>query len=212
MNYLKQFHTNLNNYNNPPFVYYLLFNPDDIVSKSSYKKHSIEKVDNNILKRRNKSKTIGFLQNQKLTDSSKMNISRIEIEAIVRNNSIQNNKQNLNLQQLNSNTNPNAAFLAPYKNHPQFNYLQNQHTLDLTKVIQLRNPNGSKKDVTTLILKPQAMAIAGLEGTAIATPVARALVEKGTDVDIYFEPQAVAVAGPGGIAHAQSELEIGYIE
>lgn len=62
----------------------------------------------------------------------------------------------------------------------------------------------------TLVLKPVARAIAGQDGRAIATPVSRAVLQGGTNADILFEPEAVAVAGPGGIAHAESDLEISY--
>lgn len=60
------------------------------------------------------------------------------------------------------------------------------------------------------MLKPVARAIAGQDGRAIATPVSRAVLQEGTNADILFEPEAVAVAGPGGIAHAESDLEISY--
>lgn len=111
-------------------------------------------------------------------------------------------------------TDPNAAFFAPYKNHPLFTYLRDKHTLDFSKVIEYKTEDQnlqSEKDTVTLILKPMARAIAGLEGRAMATPLSRAVVEKGTNADILFEPDAVAIVGPGGIAHAQSELEVGYV-
>lgn len=66
------------------------------------------------------------------------------------------------------------------------------------------------KEVTTLILKPVARSIAGVDGKAISTPLSKAILRQGTNVDILFEPEAVAIAGPGGIAHAESDLEITY--
>lgn len=109
---------------------------------------------------------------------------------------------------------PNAAFFAPYKNNPLFTYLKGKHTLDTSKLIQFKygTSKADKKDTVTLILKPIARAVAGLEGKAMATPLSRAVVERGTNADILFEPDAFAIVGPGGIAHAQSELEIGYID
>jgi hypothetical protein len=65
---------------------------------------------------------------------------------------------------------------------------------------------------TTLVLKPAAKAVAGAEGIAIAAPLSRAVVRKGQEVNIHFNPDAVAVAGPGGVAHAHSDLIISYLE
>lgn len=65
-----------------------------------------------------------------------------------------------------------------------------------------------QKDQLTFVLKPSAKAIAGKRGTAIASPYSRAVLPEEGDVNIIYEPEAVAIAGPGGIAHAQSELDI----
>lgn len=100
--------------------------------------------------------------------------------------------------------------LAPYRFHPLFNYIKNKSTIDQDKIIHFRNPNKDEKEVTTLILKPVARSIAGVDGKAMATPVSKAILRKGMSVDILFEPDAIAIAGPGGIAHAQSDLEISY--
>lgn len=64
--------------------------------------------------------------------------------------------------------------------------------------------------VTNLVLKPVAKSIAGSSGSAIANPQARAILKRGHRFEILFEPEAVAIAGPGGVAHAQSDLEIMY--
>lgn len=77
-------------------------------------------------------------------------------------------------------------------------------------MIRFRASNSINDDVTTLILKPQSTAVAGVEGKAVSNPLSRAILREGTNVDILFEPAAVAIAGPGGIAHAQSDLEISY--
>jgi hypothetical protein len=71
--------------------------------------------------------------------------------------------------------------------------------------------SGLKKP-TTLILKPVAKVVAGPKGIAIAAPISRAVVRKGQDVNIHFDPEAVAVVGPGGIADAHSELFLSYYE
>lgn len=68
------------------------------------------------------------------------------------------------------------------------------------------------EDTSTLILKPVARAIAGPEGKAMATPLSRAVLRRNSNVDILFEPDSVAIAGPGGIAHAESDLEITYVD
>lgn len=101
--------------------------------------------------------------------------------------------------------------LAPFREHPLFYFIQNMNTLPSGKVFKIRSSNSVKEaDVTTLILKPQATAVAGVEGKAISNPLSRAILRKNSNADILFEPQAVAIAGPGGIAHAQSDLEISY--
>lgn len=113
-----------------------------------------------------------------------------------------------------NNKSDNDVSLSSYKNHPLFYYLKNNNTLKENDVIRLRNINNDNdvNDVATLILKPVARAVAGDDGRAIATPLSRAILRKGVDADILFEPESVAIAGPGGIAHAQSDLEISYEE
>lgn len=71
---------------------------------------------------------------------------------------------------------------------------------------------GELKKPTTLVLKPVAKVVAGPKGIAIAAPVSRAVVRKGQDVNIHFDPEAVAVVGPGGVADAHSELFLSYYE
>lgn len=103
--------------------------------------------------------------------------------------------------------------LAPFRAHPLLHYVKNRNTINPNKIISFRNndiSNGPSKDITTLILKPVARSIAGVDGTAISTPLSRAILRQGMNVDILFEPEAVAIAGPGGIAHAESDLEITY--
>jgi hypothetical protein len=73
------------------------------------------------------------------------------------------------------------------------------------------NPSEQGKP-TTLVLKPAAKAVAGANGIAIAAPLSRAVVRKGQEVKIHFDPDAVAVVGPGGFAHAHSDLLLSYYE
>lgn len=63
---------------------------------------------------------------------------------------------------------------------------------------------------TSLILKPVAKAVAGPRGVAVASPVAKAVLRRGQPVLVEFDPDAVAIAGPGGEAHAQPKLVISY--
>lgn len=103
--------------------------------------------------------------------------------------------------------------LAPYRNHPLLHFIKNRNTIDLNKIITFRSKDISKipaEDITTLILKPVARSVAGVDGKAISMPLSKAILRQGTNVDILFEPEAVAIAGPGGIAHAESDLEITY--
>jgi hypothetical protein len=74
------------------------------------------------------------------------------------------------------------------------------------------NPSEQGKKPTTLVLKPAAKAIAGANGIAIAAPLSRAVVRKGQKVNIHFDPDAVAVVGPGGFADAHSDLLLSYYE
>ncbi|KAF7267454.1 hypothetical protein GWI33_019320 [Rhynchophorus ferrugineus] len=101
--------------------------------------------------------------------------------------------------------------LAPYRMHPLFEFIKNQNTIAGNRILRFRSNKVRKEsDITTLILKPQSTAVAGVEGKAVSNPLSKAILRKGIDVDILFEPAAVAIAGPGGIAHAQSDLEIHY--
>lgn len=102
-----------------------------------------------------------------------------------------------------------AILTSPYRAHPLFYFLKNKNTIQKDKIISFRNEN-STLPVTSLILKPVAKAVAGVDGKAISMPISKAVLRRGTNVDILFEPEAVAIVGPGGIAHAQSSLEITY--
>ena len=68
------------------------------------------------------------------------------------------------------------------------------------------------KKPTTLVLKPVANVVAGPKGIAIAASISRAVVRKGQEVNIHFDPAAVAVVSPGGVADAHSELFLSYYE
>jgi Domain of unknown function (DUF4774) len=67
-------------------------------------------------------------------------------------------------------------------------------------------------DEATLILEPDSKAISGNGGTSISTPVSRAILRKGTAVKVLFRPQSVAITGAYGIAHAQADLLLDFIE
>ncbi|XP_049839003.1 uncharacterized protein LOC126284249 isoform X2 [Schistocerca gregaria] len=82
---------------------------------------------------------------------------------------------------------------------------------DLTAWRQNYTDPNRPPGTTTLILKPEAEAVAGCNGTAIANPISHAVVPIGQPVDVHFEPRAVAVAGPGGKAKAQSDLVVSFV-
>ena len=103
-----------------------------------------------------------------------------------------------------------SAKIQPYKLHPLLHYLKNDNALDRGRVFRFREESSRESDTVTLILKPVARAVAGQRGRAIATPLSRAILRQNVNVDVLFEPEAVAIAGPGGIAHAESDLEIMY--
>jgi hypothetical protein len=65
---------------------------------------------------------------------------------------------------------------------------------------------------TRLVLKPVAKAVAGAKGVAIASPVARAVLRRGQPVTIDFDPDSVAIAGPGGRAHSHPTLVVSYAD
>ncbi|CAO1317712.1 unnamed protein product [Diamesa hyperborea] len=48
---------------------------------------------------------------------------------------------------------------------------------------------------STLILEPHSKAIVGNDGTAISSPISRAILRRGTAVKVLFKPQSVAIAG-----------------
>ncbi|XP_030385824.1 uncharacterized protein LOC115632719 [Scaptodrosophila lebanonensis] len=66
--------------------------------------------------------------------------------------------------------------------------------------------NGRKQ--AALILEPHSKAVVGNGGTAISTPISKALLKKGVPTNVYFNPESVAIAGVGGKAHAAADLEL----
>lgn len=67
-------------------------------------------------------------------------------------------------------------------------------------------------DEATLILEPNSRAVSGNGGTSISAPVSRAILRKGTAVKVLFRPQSFAITGANGIAHAQADLLLDFIE
>ncbi|CAK1552486.1 unnamed protein product [Leptosia nina] len=59
-----------------------------------------------------------------------------------------------------------------------------------------------------LYVDPQARAVSGNEGSAIANPISYVFIRGGEKGSVVHKPLATAVAGPGGIAHALSELYV----
>ncbi|GAB0100337.1 hypothetical protein DMENIID0001_163620 [Sergentomyia squamirostris] len=66
----------------------------------------------------------------------------------------------------------------------------------------------SRVKESTIHLAPVGKAVAGERGTAISAPLARAIIPPNTRATVIFHPDSVAIAGPGGRAHAHSDLEI----
>lgn len=64
------------------------------------------------------------------------------------------------------------------------------------------------KKPATLILEPHSKAVVGNGGTAISTPISKAYLKRGVSTNVYFNPESVAIAGVGGKAHAQADLEL----
>lgn len=58
-----------------------------------------------------------------------------------------------------------------------------------------------------ILLKPRAYAET-VKGIAIANPISNLVIARNHTGSIVHQPQATAVAGPGGIAHALSELNL----
>ncbi|CAG9785315.1 unnamed protein product [Diatraea saccharalis] len=64
------------------------------------------------------------------------------------------------------------------------------------------------KDSFILYLKPTAHAMNSPRGVAVANPVSNVLVSRNDIGSIVHSPVASAIVGPGGIAHAQSDLNL----
>lgn len=64
----------------------------------------------------------------------------------------------------------------------------------------------------TLILEPSSKAVVGNGGTAISSPISRAILRKNMGTRVLYRPESVAIAGVGGTAHAQSDLILDYVE
>ena len=70
---------------------------------------------------------------------------------------------------------------------------------------------GNGKEAT-LILEPDSKAISGNGGTSISAPISRAILQRNSAVKVLFRPQSVAITGAYGIAHAQADLILDFVE
>ncbi|XP_059061395.1 uncharacterized protein LOC131854314 [Achroia grisella] len=70
-----------------------------------------------------------------------------------------------------------------------------------------KQPLKNQDSTFMLHVKPIAHAISGVKGVAIANPISKVVVAHDKSGSIVHAPIAAAIAGPGGIAHAQSDLE-----
>lgn len=72
--------------------------------------------------------------------------------------------------------------------------------------------NAADEKIATLILEPNSRAISGNDGVSISNPLSRAILRRDTAVKLLYRPQSVAISGANGIAHAQAELLLDFIE
>lgn len=63
-----------------------------------------------------------------------------------------------------------------------------------------------------LILEPHSKAVVGNGGIAVSAPISKAFLKRGTPTNVYFNPESIAIAGVGGKAHAQADLELDLID
>lgn len=190
------------------------YTPDETIFNLFRKSNSLESRNMKNVQSKDDSKTTAKKLSLNQIENDRPMISKVNVTAIIEKVPVKQEQyqtENIKSPLVEINNNPGANYFPAYKNSPLFTDLKN-NLIKCRPYTNINEDGHESKDTATLILKPQALAVAGLKGTAMATPLARAIIEKGTDVDIYFEPHAVAIAGPGGIAHAQSELEIGYRE
>lgn len=94
----------------------------------------------------------------------------------------------------------------------RYNKKQQEEVVDEGVKVDEVVPEDSNLEPTKLVLRPVAKAVAGARGVAVASPMARAVLRRGQPVSLEYEPDAVAIAGPGGRAHAHPEFSVDYIE
>ncbi|XP_061391201.1 uncharacterized protein LOC133326588 [Musca vetustissima] len=101
---------------------------------------------------------------------------------------------------------------------PYFSQLQQQYEKQLQQQQQQQQGQRKSKQLqkpalktASLILEPHSKAIVGNGGTAISAPISRAVLKRGVPTNVYFNPESVAIAGVGGKAHAQADLELDLI-
>nr|ATU83016.1 secreted hypothetical protein [Pristhesancus plagipennis] len=102
-----------------------------------------------------------------------------------------------------------AEEIQDFVSHIQESVMKETSTDSDTSMMLATVPIGKNKP-TSLLLRPVAKAVAGANGVAYASPVAKAVLRKGENVNIDYDPDAVAVAGPGGQAHAHPKLIVSY--
>lgn len=199
-------------------------------SESKIKNNLIKLPKGNVQALENKTKvntsstnTNGLLQNSKLNQNILSYLENVNNGAVLQNDKPlfifrqelktvpSNDTKNENQTEIINNVQRSEEFQTFFPTYTQQVLIPIVPVVPIETTTEMVKPEKtSKKDKITLILKPISKAIAGLKGTAIASPFSRAVLDEDTDVDVYYYPEAVAIAGPGGIAHAQSELEVGY--
>uniref|UniRef100_A0A034VZQ3 DUF4774 domain-containing protein n=1 Tax=Bactrocera dorsalis TaxID=27457 RepID=A0A034VZQ3_BACDO len=76
----------------------------------------------------------------------------------------------------------------------------------------LANDKRGVSKAAALILEPHAKAVVGNGGTAVSAPISKAFLKRGIPTNVYFNPESVAIAGVGGKAHAQADLELDLVD
>ncbi|CAH2107753.1 unnamed protein product [Euphydryas editha] len=65
------------------------------------------------------------------------------------------------------------------------------------------------KDSTFIFnISPRAFSMSGENGIAISNPISNVVIRKGEVGSIIHTPLSTAIAGPGGFAYAESELNV----
>ncbi|KAM3961929.1 LOW QUALITY PROTEIN: uncharacterized protein ACR2FA_004016 [Aphomia sociella] len=94
-----------------------------------------------------------------------------------------------------------------YRNYQKHGFSKRSDDYQYNGTNFVKEPLKTQNSTFTLIVKPIAHAIGGV-GVAIANPISRVVIAHNKLGSIVHAPIAAAIVGPGGIAHAQSDLHL----